>query len=101
MLRWDSHKKTMKKLLLLDTDVICDLHTLGLFERIARTYNLYVTRTVFREAQYFKKDGIKYKIDIQADVTVIDDVGLDSLASVQTEAKEAQLGVDPGVNWNQ
>lgn len=86
----------MKKLLLLDADVIFDLHTLGLFEKIAKTYHLHVTRTVFGEAQYFKKDGIKHKIDIKADVSVIDDVALDSLQSVQTEAREAQLGIDPG-----
>ena len=86
----------MKELLLLDADVIFDLHSLGLFEKIAKTYSLHVTRTVFGEAQYFKKDGIKHKINIKTDVTVIDDVTLDSLQSVQMEAREARLGIDPG-----
>ncbi len=86
----------MKKLLLLDADVIFDLHTLGLFEKIARTYRLYVTKTVLGEAKYFKREGIKQKINIRDDVTVINDVALDSLSCVRTEAKEARLGIDPG-----
>jgi hypothetical protein len=46
--KWDLLKKTMKKLLLLDADVIIDLHALGLFEKIAKTYDVHVTRTVFQ-----------------------------------------------------
>lgn len=93
---WDLLKKTMKKLLLLDADVIFDLHTLGLFDKMGKTYSLYVTRTVLGEAKYFKKEGIKQKINIRNEVTVINDVALDSLKCVRTEAKEARLGIDPG-----
>ena len=86
----------MKKLLLLDADVIIDLHTLGLFEKITKTYEVYVTRTVLSEAEYFKRGGKKHKIDISDIVTVISDVDLDSLKKVQGEAKESRLGIDPG-----
>ncbi|MBN2178250.1 MAG: hypothetical protein JW743_02320 [Deltaproteobacteria bacterium] len=86
----------MKKLLLLDADVIIDLHTLGLFEKITKNYEIWVTRTVLGEAQYFKNEGRREGIDISNKVTVIDDVALDSLKEVQQEAKEARLGIDPG-----
>jgi len=86
----------MKRLLLLDADVIIDLHTLGLFERIIKTYDVFVTRTVLGEAQYFKKEGRREGVNISDRVTVIDDVELDSLEKVQNEAKEARLGIDPG-----
>jgi hypothetical protein len=95
-LKWDLLKKTMKKLLLLDANVIIDLHALGLFENIAKTYDVHVTRTVFGEAKSFKREGRRQKINISDKVTVIDDVGLDSLNSVRSEAKEARLGIDPG-----
>ena len=86
----------MKKLLLLDADVIMDLHTLGLFEKITKAYEVSVTRTVVDEAQYFKRGGNKHKIDIGGSVTVIDDVDIESLKEIQVEAKESQLGIDPG-----
>jgi len=86
----------MKKLLLLDADVIMDLHTLGLFEKITKTYEVSVTRTVVGEVQYFKRGGKKHEIDISNSVTVIDSVDIESLKEVQAEAKEAQLGIDPG-----
>ncbi|MBW2560564.1 MAG: hypothetical protein JRE40_06870 [Deltaproteobacteria bacterium] len=86
----------MKKLLLLDADVIIDLHTLGLFEKITKTYEVSVTRTVVDEARYFKREGKKHTIDITDSVTVISDVDIDSLKKVQGEAKEARLGIDPG-----
>ena len=89
-------KRTMKKLLLLDADVIIDLHTLGLFEKITKKYDIWVTRTVLGEAQYFKKEGKRERIDISNKVTVIDNVELDSLKKVQNEAKETRLGIDPG-----
>ena len=77
-LKWDLLKKTMKKLLLLDANVIIDLHALGLFEKIAKTYDVHVTRTVFRESISFKKEGRRQKIDISDKVTVIDNVSVDS-----------------------
>ena len=86
----------MKKLLLLDADVIIDLHTLGLFKKITKTYDVYVTITVLGEAAYFKRGGEKHRIDISDSVTIISDVDLDSLKVVQGEAKEARLGIDPG-----
>ena len=86
----------MKKLLLLDADVIMDLHTLGLFEKITKTYEVSVARTVVDEAQYFKSGGKRHKIDIGASVTIIDNVDIKSLMHVRNEAKEAWLGIDPG-----
>jgi len=86
----------MKKLLLLDANVIIDLHALGLFEKIAKTYDVHVTRTVFGESISFKKKGQPQKIDIRDKVMVIDNVSVDSLNTVRTEAKEARLTIDPG-----
>lgn len=85
----------MRKLLLLDADVVIDLHVLGLFGKINKAYDICLTRNVFEEAGYYKKDGAKIDIDIK-DVTIIENVDLESLRKVQREAKEARLGIDPG-----
>ena len=86
----------MKKLLLLDADVVIDLHTLGVFERISKGYAIHITKTVLEEAQYFKSGGKKTRIDIEDCVTVIEDVALSYLQSAREEAKESRLGIDPG-----
>ncbi|MBW2561447.1 MAG: hypothetical protein JRE40_11415 [Deltaproteobacteria bacterium] len=85
----------MKRLLLLDADVIIDLHSLDLFEKIIKAYDVYVPRTVFREARYFKKEGRKEKIGIAGKVTVVD-VAPEDLNLVRIEAKEARRGIDAG-----
>lgn len=85
----------MRKLLLLDADVIIDLHTLGLFGKISNAYDISLTREVFEEARYYKKDGEKFDIDFK-DVTIINNVDLENLKIVQREAKEARLVIDPG-----
>ncbi|MCD6296134.1 MAG: hypothetical protein J7M30_03150 [Deltaproteobacteria bacterium] len=84
----------MRKLLLLDADVIIDLHTLGLFGRITKTYDICLTREVFEEAKYYKKDGTTIEVDLK-DVLIIDNVDLEILRWVQREAKKAMLGIDP------
>ena len=88
-------KKTMRKLLLFDADVVIDLHTLGLFRKISKAYDVCLTRTVFEEARYYKKDRAKIKIDIK-DAAIIEDIDLEILKKVQREAREARLGLDPG-----
>lgn len=45
----------MRKLLLLDADVIIDLHVLGLFEKLAKAYEIFVTLEVLRKARHYKK----------------------------------------------
>ena len=85
----------MGKLLLLDADVIIDLHALGLFEKINKAYDICLTRNIFEEARYYKKDGVRRDIDIK-DVTIIENIDLESLRKVQREAKEAMLAIDPG-----
>jgi len=92
---WGLWKEIMRKLLLLDADVIIDLHTLGLFGKIKKAYAICLTRVVFEEARYYKKGGKKIDINIK-NATIIDDVDLKSLRKVQREAKEARLGIDPG-----
>jgi hypothetical protein len=86
----------MKKLLLLDADVVIDLHTLGLFDRIISGYEIYVTRTVLSEASYFKSVGSTTKINIRDYVTVVENVALEHLQTVRNEAKQARPGIDPG-----
>jgi hypothetical protein len=85
----------MRKLLLLDADVIIDLHTLGLFGKISKTHDVCLTRTVFEEARYYKKNGAKIEIDIK-DAAIIENIDLENLKKVQREAKEARLGIDAG-----
>jgi len=86
----------MKRLLLLDADVVIDLHSLGLFEKICRAYDVYVTQEVYEEATYFKKGGSKNPINIADKVTVIKNVDLEGLEKVEKAAKEARLVIDPG-----
>lgn len=88
-------KRAMRKLLLLDADVVIDLHTLGLFGKISKAYDICLTRSVFEEARYYKKDGVKIEIDIK-DAAIIEDVDFESLEKVQREARESRLGIDPG-----
>jgi len=84
----------MKKLLLLDADVVIDLHSLGLFEKMSRSYNLFVTREVFEEAKFYRKRNYKIPIKIREKVTLIDDIKVDCLAEVRKEAREARLAID-------
>jgi hypothetical protein len=49
----------MKKLLLLDADVVIDLHSLGLFEKMSKSYSLYVTQEVLAEAKFYKRQNQK------------------------------------------
>jgi hypothetical protein len=86
----------MKKLLLLDADVVIDLHSLGLFDKICKSYSVHVTREVLREAKYYKKKNRKIPIQIEKRVSIIKDVRVESLAIVQREAKEARLAIDAG-----
>jgi hypothetical protein len=86
----------MKKLLLLDADVIIDLHSLGLFDKMTKAYDIQVTKTVFEEAKYYPKKNAKIPIDIKQKVTVIDDVDIGCVQRVQEEAREAMLTLDPG-----
>jgi len=86
----------MRKLLLLDADVIIDLHVLGIFEKLAKAYEIFVTIEVLREARYYKKAGKKYPIHIEGKITVIKNVQLDSLNKVMAEAREARLAIDQG-----
>ena len=86
----------MRKLLLLDADVIIDLHTLGLFEKIKKAYDICLTRNVFEEARYYRKDGLEIDIDIKDVTIIIENIDLESLRKVHREAKEARLGIDPG-----
>ncbi|MFO7665094.1 MAG: hypothetical protein R6V76_00560 [Desulfobacterales bacterium] len=81
--------------LMLDADVVIDLHTLGLFLKICKAYDVFLTQTVFEEARYYKKDGAKIEIDIK-DAVIIENIDLENLVMVQREAKEARLGIDPG-----
>jgi len=85
----------MRKLLLLDADTVFDLHTLGLFGKINKAYDVCLTRSVFEEVDYYKKNGVKISIDIK-DTAIIENVDLENLIMVQREAKEARLGIDAG-----
>ncbi len=89
-------KSTMRKLVLLDADVIIDLHSLQLFDAVTKSYDVYVARTVLREARYYPYKNQVYPIDIKDKVTVVDVLDEQSLLKVMLEAREAFLGIDPG-----
>ena len=55
----------MKKLLLLDADVVIDLHSLGLFGKMIKSYDLFVICQVFEEAKYYRKRNQKIPIKIK------------------------------------
>ncbi|MBN2246988.1 MAG: hypothetical protein JW755_14210 [Candidatus Aminicenantes bacterium] len=85
----------MRRFLLLDADVVIDLHTLGLFGKIEKAYDVCLTRTVFEEARFYRKGGVKIKIGIK-NAEIIEDLDFEILKKVQREAGEARLGIDPG-----
>ncbi len=86
----------MKKLLLLDADVIIDLHSLGLFEKMSKSYSLFVTQEVLTEAKFYKRRNRKIPIKIGKKATAVENVKVEYLAAVQKEAREAWLAIDPG-----
>ena len=86
----------MKRSLLLDADVVIDLHRLELFEAISKPYNIKVTRKVFEEVKYFRKGKSKVRIDISQKVTIIDAVDADYLPIVLGEARKARLTINGG-----
>jgi hypothetical protein len=86
----------MRRLLLLDADVIIDLHVLGVFDKLSKAYEIFVTVEVLREARYYKKAGKKYPIQIKGKATVINNVQLASLNQVMEEAREARIAIDLG-----
>lgn len=85
----------MKKLLL-DADVIIDLHRLHLFEKIRKAYEIKVTRKVFNEVKYYREGNKKVSIDISQKVTIIEDVDVEYLQVVQKESRNAKLTIDSG-----
>lgn len=86
----------MTKLLLLDADVIIDLHSLDLFEKICRSYEVCITKTVSNEAKYYKKGGQKYPIQLHPEIEIIEDIKIKSLMEVEKHAKGVTLQIDPG-----
>jgi hypothetical protein len=90
----DLLKRIMKKLLLLDADVIIDLHIFGLFEKMAKAYEIKVTKEVFREAKYYPKGSSRVAINIKDKVTIIEDVDVSCIKLVAEEACEALLTID-------
>jgi len=86
----------MRRLLLLDADVVIDLHSLNLFDKIRKSYHLHVTRKVLEEAKYYKTGRDRIPIEISQKVTIVENVDVDSLRLVQEEAREAGLCVDQG-----
>jgi aromatic ring-opening dioxygenase LigB subunit len=86
----------MKKSLLLDADVIIDLHSMDLFDKMAKAYNLKATRKVCKEAKFYYRKRKKLPIDLTQKIAIIENVDIDRLGEVHLEAKEAQLMIDEG-----
>jgi len=86
----------MTKLLLLDADVLIDLHALDLFEKVCRNYEVCITKSVFSEARYYKKVGRRYAIKLPNEIEIIEDINIEALIEVERLAKSAMLQIDPG-----
>ena len=86
----------MRRLLLLDANIIIDLQTLGLFDRLCKSYAVYVTPEVLKEADRYPSGGKYHKIFIKTKVKIIQDVAIGSIDTVLDEAREAWLSVDEG-----
>jgi hypothetical protein len=86
----------MRKLVLLDANVIIDLHSLDLFEKVSRAYEIKVVREVFKEAKFYPKRNRKVPIKMKTLVSIIEDVDLSTLHEVYEQAKEARLAIDAG-----
>ncbi len=86
----------MKELLLLDADVVIDLHILDLFDKMCSSYEILVTKVVLGEAIFYPKGGMKVPINIRNKVKIIKDIDVHFLKIVQEEQKEAGLRIDDG-----
>lgn len=86
----------MKELLLLDADVVIDLHILDLFDKMCSSYEILVTKVVLGEAVYYPKNGMQVPINIRNKVKIVKDIDVHFLKIVQEEEKEAGLRIDDG-----
>lgn len=86
----------MTKLLLLDADVLIDLHSLDLFDKVCRNYEVCITKSVLDEARYYRKDGIQYAIQLSSKIEIIEVINIDSLREIERQAKNVMLQIDPG-----
>jgi hypothetical protein len=86
----------MKKLLLLDADVVIDLHSFGLFEKVSKAYHINLTKKIFDEAKFYPKGNHLLPIDLKDKVTVIEEINVEYLRTVNEEAREAKLAIDSG-----
>jgi hypothetical protein len=86
----------MKELLLLDADVVIDLHILDLFDKMCSSYEILVTKVVFDEAKYYPKNGTQVPINITNKVRIVEDIDVGFLEIIQEEEREAGLRIDDG-----
>ena len=90
----------MRKLLLLDADVIIDLHTLGLFGKISKAYDACQTRNVFEEARearlgidHGESTSIAYLIQTEEEITFCscDQAAIRLISYLELEQKSISL----------
>jgi len=90
----------MRKLLLLDADVIIDLHTLGLFGKISKAYDACLTRNVFEEAREARlgidpgeSTSIAYLIQTEEEITFCscDQAAIRLISYLELEQKSISL----------
>ncbi len=86
----------MKKLLLLDADVVIDLHSLDLFDKLAKAYEIKVTQEVLKEAKWYMRRGKKIPINIRNKVSIVKNINIEYVHEVYSEAREVMLAVDDG-----
>ena len=56
---------TRLKLWLLDADVIIDLLSIGVFDKLVACHEIYAASTVINEVRFFKRGGEKYSVDLR------------------------------------
>ena len=50
---------------LLDADIIIDLLALNVFDNLVRDHEIFVSSSVIEEIAYYKKEGVKHRIDFK------------------------------------
>ena len=53
------------KLWLLDADVIIDLLSLDVFDKLTRSHEIFAASTVIDEVRFFKRSAEKHPVDLQ------------------------------------
>lgn len=84
------------KLWLLDADVIIDLLSLDVFDRLASSHEIFAASTVIDEVRFFKRSDEKYSVDLQQQY--VSSGLVKELSASPDEIKEVLTAKLPAIN---